>query len=211
MVAVNHKKINNSLFVMLICFFAANMFNNSFFGSFSYLIVDYFFPANLSFKYRFFKTLFILILSILFLKIGTLLPDIDNKGSVLGSKLYNMGIDIESYIGHRTYTHSIWLVLILFVLGKFFVPFRFMFFGVLVHIFVDSFSKAGICFVYPLKKYIHYNSGAFVADGHRYKLYTTGSDREYLIVKYVKIICIVLSVYFFFTGGFSNLFGWLVG
>lgn len=109
--------------------------------------------------------------------IGTLLPDIDNPNSLLGRFIH---LPIE----HRTWIHAIYLYLIPAVLGWLVHPaFSWLFFGVFVHLFWDSFSAAGNCWLYKLvSDYREYPGGAKVKKGHKLKLYRTGEWSEYLLV-----------------------------
>ena len=68
-------------------------------------------------------------------------------------------------------------------------------------------SAAGICFLYPVKRYKEYSNGAFVAPGHRIKLYRTkdGSEQRFVILVII-VSCIVCFVDYL---GFVNFFNWI--
>lgn len=78
--------------------------------------------------------------------LGLLLPDCDNAESFISKIIYIP-------VGHRTWTHSIWPILCLFILGIFWHPITGLAFGMLIHIFFDALSVSGICWLYPLTKY----------------------------------------------------------
>lgn len=105
---------------------------------------------------------------------GVLLPDIDSPYSTLGRKLYIP-------LGHRSWLHSIWLVLV-FAIGSIWVRVLwFLAFGIFVHLFFDSFSRSGIRWFYPFKGH------------HRIKLYRTSSVSEYVCVGIVVAMAILYS------------------
>ena len=120
-----------------------------------------------------------LFVGLILLMFGSLLPDIDSKSSVLGRFLY---VPVQ----HRTWTHSVWFVIPLLLLGIIHPVLRFIWVGCLLHILADEFSRGGVCFLYPVHTYKRYDSGAFVARGHKVKLYHTGQKSE--------IICVVCFV-----------------
>lgn len=108
--------------------------------------------------------------------IGTLFPDIDNPKSKLGRY-------IHLPFKHRTWIHAIYLYLIFAVLGWFYHAFAWLFFGVFVHLFWDSFSAMGNCWFYKLlSDYREYPGGAKVKKGHKLKLYYAGEWSEYVLV-----------------------------
>lgn len=108
--------------------------------------------------------------------LGTLLPDIDNPNSILGKILH---IPIK----HRRWLHAIYLYLPIAALGMIHPIFSWLFFGIFVHLFWDSFSAMGNCWFYKLlSDYKEYPSGAQIKKGHRLKLYHAGEWSEYLLV-----------------------------
>ena len=118
--------------------------------------------------------------------IGVLLPDVDNPNSMLGRFIH---IPVE----HRTWLHAIYIYLIPAVLGWFVHPaFSWLFFGVLVHLFWDSFSAAGNCWFYKLfSDYRNYPGGAKVKKGHKLKLYHTGEWTEYALLFCIVTITVI--------------------
>lgn len=90
-----------------------------------------------------------LFLSIPLLWIGALMPDIDKDNSTLGRFVPF----VESVIGHRTYTHTIWVFGLLSFLTIVFsnIWLGVFTFGYMSHLIQDSFSLSGIDWIYPFK------------------------------------------------------------
>lgn len=124
--------------------------------------------------------------------LGTLLPDIDNENSFLGRFIH---IPVQ----HRTWTHTIWCVILFAVLGIFIRPFMWLACGYFIHLFWDSFSACGVCWFYPFQKYISYGSGAMVKKGHILKLYHTGKTSEKIFVSINAIPGVMLLMYDIFV------------
>lgn len=133
------------------------------------------------------SSLLVLYLAVYF--VGTLLPDIDNPNSMLGRYIH---IPIE----HRTWLHAIYLYLIPAVLGWFVHPaFSWLFFGVFVHLFWDSFSAAGNCWFYKLlSDYKEYGGGAKVKKNHVIKLYHAGEWSEYVLLFIIVAVTVISFV-----------------
>ena len=132
---------------------------------------------------------------------GSLLPDIDSEDSTFG-KHFHLPVK------HRTWTHSIWPCILIGLLA---IPtpwFRWLLFGYLLHIAGDAVSAAGVCFSYPFKKYREYPSGAFVAPGHKCKLYRTRdkSEKRFVIIM---VLCSVLISALCWRG-FVNFASWVL-
>lgn len=106
--------------------------------------------------------------------LGSLLPDIDSKKSILGKFLHLP-------VKHRGVTHSVWALSILSILTLFCNPLFWLTLGYFLHILMDSLSAGGICWLYPIQKYREYPGGAKVAPGHWLKLYRTGETSEVVI------------------------------
>lgn len=129
--------------------------------------------------------------SILFLSFlyGSIMPDADVRGSMASRILY------IPMIGHRTWSHSIWPLLLLFGISyKFTYAYPFTI-GYFLHLLMDSVSAAGICWFYPVTTYKTYSSGAFVARNHRIKLYYTGKLSENWFVWTITGICVAILMY----------------
>lgn len=107
--------------------------------------------------------------------LGAVFPDIDTPTSMIGRRFNWL------YLGnqHRGFTHTLWALLILLGVGvgcyyhkPSLLPFWFAFtFGYALHLIEDSFSRSGVAWTYPFRRYINYNSGAFVKDGYFPKIY----------------------------------------
>jgi hypothetical protein len=149
-------------------------------------ILNYFYPESLCADFSMGVLNwwpFYLLCSLLLLILGSLLPDIDSEKSVLGRFLY---LPVQ----HRTWTHSIWFVIPFILLGFVHPVFRFLWIGVLSHILADEFSRGGVCFMYPVHTYKRYGSGAFIARGHKIKLYHTGERSETVCV----VVCVLCAL-----------------
>lgn len=108
--------------------------------------------------------------------LGVLLPDIDNPKSLLGRI-------VHVPVKHRRWFHAIYFYLPLLPLGFVHPMFGWLFFGVFVHLFWDSFSAMGNCWFYKiLSDYKEYPGGAQIKKGHRLKLYHAGAWSEYLLL-----------------------------
>lgn len=123
--------------------------------------------------------MFVLPICVAGLLLGSLLPDIDSKKSKLGRFVPF----VEDLLGHRTITHTIWVVLLLFI-GAYFSGSLFIWmtaFGYFFHVVQDSFSKQGVAWLYPLGEGYRSYGYAKVKQGFHIPLYRVGSTAEYLI------------------------------
>lgn len=100
---------------------------------------------------------------------ASVLPDADSPNTLASKWLRLPG-------EHRTWTHAIWVPALLLWAGTVLWPLTWFGGGWLCHVLCDSLSRAGVCWLWPLQRYVRYPNGAFVADGHRYKFYKTGRD-----------------------------------
>lgn len=83
--------------------------------------------------------------------IGSLLPDIDHPKSMLGSKVHPISDMINEFFGHRTLTHSICFVFIVYILTMFVslnVSIGYSL-GILSHIMLDLLTPSGVSIYYP--------------------------------------------------------------
>lgn len=78
------------------------------------------------------------------LVVGSLLPDIDTKSSLLGRHVPIL----PKLLKHRGFTHSLILPLVLFL----FDPTRALSVGMLAHLLLDAFNPDGIPILWPCKK-----------------------------------------------------------
>ena len=121
--------------------------------------------------------------------LGSLLPDIDSAHSMLGRHLHLP-------VKHRTWTHAIWIPLILFVAGFAFPPLWWVTLGYVLHLFWDGLSRGGVCWFYPISQYREYSNGAKVKKHHWLKLYSVGGFSENVVVTSIVILAFV-CVYFY--------------
>lgn len=145
-------------------------------------------------SYNWHFILYMSVCLILFL-LGAYLPDIDSPTSALGRY-------IPFPVQHRTWTHTIWVIVLLMVLSYFFRPLIWLTWGYFIHVFIDSFSRAGVCWFYPISKYRRYGNGAFVKEKHVFKIYRGGAPSEYVVMT---LIC-VLAVFVVYVGLKSHVY-----
>ena len=108
--------------------------------------------------------------------IGSLLPDIDHPNSEIGKF-------IHLPIKHRTWTHAIYIPVILFLLS---IKYKILFWlglGYFGHLFWDSFSSKGNNWLYPIKNKFHL------------KLYSTGNTSETIVTIFNFIFTIFLTIF----------------
>lgn len=122
--------------------------------------------------------------------LGSLLPDADSEDSILGRYVH---LPFE----HRTWTHAVWFPILITVLaGVFGGLLGALLWGTAVgywmHLAMDSLGRAGVCWLYPLNGYKRYDSGAFIARGHRLKLYRNGEASELVVVGLVLVLVALL-------------------
>lgn len=101
------------------------------------------------------------IISGVLLSVGSILPDIDSRNSLLGKSLPF----IPKLIKHRTITHSL-----LFIIGCYFINYYLMV-GCCVHLILDMMTKQGCPLLYPFNKKFRFPLAGFVkTDGKFEKL-----------------------------------------
>lgn len=116
--------------------------------------------------------------------LGVILPDVDSPYSMIGKKLH---VPVE----HRTWLHSIWFALI-FAVGSIWVRVLcFLSFGIVVHLFFDSFSRSGIQWFYPFPLRRKWGKKS----SHILKLYHTSQVSEYVFVGVVILLTVIYSVF----------------
>lgn len=136
---------------------------------------------------QYLPALVVIPLSIIFFYFGTLLPDIDSETSILGRYIH---VPIE----HRTWTHTLWIVIIFVFIGLTFRPILWLAVGYLLHLFWDNLSVGGVCFLYPMVGYRTYGRGAKIKKGHILKVYRVGSASEYVVIT-VLIMTTLFTLY----------------
>lgn len=133
------------------------------------------------------------LLSLALFLLGSLLPDIDSRSSALGRFVY---LPVE----HRTWTHAIYIPVLFCLIGIFWRPMFWLGMGYFLHLWFDSISTCGICWLYPYPGYIGFDSGARIKRGHWLKLYRTKSASEKVIIVFVYIL-FAASLYWGITSG----------
>ena len=122
---------------------------------------------------------------LIFVLVGSVIPDIDNPRSKLGKKLPVISHIIKYTLGHRGFFHSFWLLFIIPALIYFFVNKTIgiaIFVGYFSHLFLDSLTISGVKYFYPFP--------FFKISG----MVRTGSFME-KIFQFLLIISIIICVY----------------
>lgn len=91
---------------------------------------------------------------------GSLIPDIDEPNSKIGSKVTGLSKTTKSIFGHRTITHSflgvfIFGMIVKYLTGIFSLPdyiTTFFVLGYLSHLLGDMFTISGVPLFYPLRR-----------------------------------------------------------
>lgn len=127
------------------------------------------------------------ILSIPFVLVGALLPDVDHERSMI-NKFIPVTRIIPSFFSHRGFFHSIFPVLIILVLSVYF-DFWFVGFpvalGYLSHLLSDSLTFAGCNFLYPFSRF---QIRGFISTGGVYEFFIS-------LVALVAIFVLILRVF----------------
>lgn len=134
--------------------------------------------------------------AVLLFWLGSLLPDIDSKSSMLGRRFHVPG-------PHHGITHTDWFLITLFLLS---VPgatrvLVFLWLGAALHLFLDGLSRAGRVRFYPFGKHkvISFSDGTpcvVRSDKHR-GLYKVGNPSELVVLGVIVGLsaCSVVSVF----------------
>lgn len=84
------------------------------------------------------------------------LPDIDESDSRIGRKIKPLSWFIEKTFGHRNVFHSVFPLIILFLLFFYFLRWNAAGIAFLIgyssHLFLDTFTYMGVGFLYPIYK-----------------------------------------------------------
>lgn len=107
--------------------------------------------------------------------LGLILPDIDNEDSVIGRY-------VHLPVGHRGITHSAYVLLPFLPAGFLHSAFWMLGLGMLLHIFVDSFSRCGISWFKPFSGYRRLPSGGKIKKGFHLTLYGDGLSETIVAV-----------------------------
>ena len=148
-------------------------------------VAEYFVPSYVT-KFTFCFWIVFLLLGVM---LGSCLPDIDSEKSILGRY-------IHLPFKHRTWTHTVWMFIPLVILSIVNPIFGCITYGYFMHLVVDTFSRAGVCWFYPFQKYIRYGNGAFVKKNHKLKLYRGGKMSEGVCVGILVSIFVVIMMYY---------------
>lgn len=127
--------------------------------------------------------------------IGTWLPDIDNKNSILGRFIH---LPIE----HRTWTHTIWVLILIFGISIWYRMLFWLGFGYFLHLCWDSISYGGVCWFYPISQYMTYPNGAKIKKKHIFKIYRAGKASEYVLIGVlatITVIIVAFTLYVYFV------------
>lgn len=132
--------------------------------------------------------------------IASLLPDIDEPNSIIGKKLPSLS-RIIGLGGHRNFTHTIWIPIVLLLLWLFAPSFiqpvvMGVFLGYTLHLIEDSLSLRGILWLYPITKWeINKTTGRPYKKGHHlYPVYyRTGSKKETIIRNVAMVVLIIVG------------------
>lgn len=120
--------------------------------------------------------------------LGCLLPDCDQENSIMGRMLYVP-------VRHRTWTHTIWCVVVFSLMGIAVPCFYWLAYGYTIHLFYDSLSKGGICWLYPISGYKIWASGAQVKKNHKIYLYRTGETSETILIMLISSVGVCMLIY----------------
>jgi len=92
----------------------------------------------------------------LFLGLGALLPDIDHPESKLGRVFLPIAYLLYNTVGHRSLTHSILFITILFFVSTIIWGMNTIIVGLMLgcvfHVLGDMLTPSGCCLLYPLNK-----------------------------------------------------------
>jgi len=97
-----------------------------------------------------------MILYYIFIVIGAVLPDIDTPYSFLGCRLKPFSNILYDTVGHRTATHSILIITILFFIGVLIWSMNTILVGLMIgsifHVVGDMMTPQGVAICYPVNK-----------------------------------------------------------
>ncbi|MBW1606030.1 metal-dependent hydrolase [Lactobacillus sp. Sy-1] len=153
-------------------------------------------------------------ISVLGVWIGAQMPDIDVKNTRI-NRFFGVFGFIFAIQKHRTWTHSIWSVLLMGAAAKSLPVFKLMeanfaninfqrvfywavFAGYLLHLIEDSFSKQGVRWFYPIT--VNDDSKKYRRTGSRrskWYFYQTGGPAEELFYLFSVLAIVYLSIMIF--------------
>lgn len=122
--------------------------------------------------------------------LGSLLPDIDMTTSTIGRILKPVSFILSKAIGHRTYTHDVFLNIILCVISMLYMKNNYimylplvtgLWFGIFGHLLLDSFTVNGLPVLYLFnKKNIHILP-------YKLRVYSSEDNAKYLTVLLIAV------------------------
>ncbi|UQS86203.1 metal-dependent hydrolase (plasmid) [Nicoliella spurrieriana] len=155
-------------------------------------------------------------ISVLGVWIGAQMPDIDVKNTRI-NRFFGVFGFIFAMQKHRTWTHSIWAVLlmggaanylpVLQMMNANFAAINFqrvfywaIFAGYLLHLLEDSFSKQGVRWLYPISVKGTYNKHRRAGSRRsKWYFYQTGGPAERLFYLFATLAIIYLSIMIFYS------------
>ena len=128
--------------------------------------------------------------------LGSLMPDIDHKGSTIGSRVKLLSTFLSNVFGHRGMTHSpivhMLITILLLTIGTslegytklLYISFVLgLFIGGLSHLLLDSLTVSGIPLFYP-----------FTKKKYRLAKLTTGKNEVIVTTTLIVITCLIIKV-----------------
>lgn len=92
-------------------------------------------------------------LYLLFVLLGSLLPDLDKRKSFMANKV-KFSYLIEKILGHRRIFHSIFPIIVLYFLFVYYLRLKVMGYGIIIgygsHLLIDSLNVKGVGFLNPV-------------------------------------------------------------
>lgn len=126
--------------------------------------------------------------------LGSILPDIDHRGSIIGKKFKITSTIVSKSFGHRTFTHAPLVYIVLFYIGlelnkyvdysirEFYISFiTGLFLGCMNHLLLDSMTVEGIPIFSPISK-------------KKYSICKFKTGKNEVIVQILLVIITILSV-----------------
>jgi len=141
------------------------------------VIKDFFIPKTLTTPVL---MILYIVAGVLLIWLGTIFPDCDQHTSMVGRV-------IHIPVAHRTWTHAVWIPT-MFLIASYWVPIlRWFVLGYIEHIWCDSLSVGGICWLYPITRYKQTGSGRYKR--HLCMFYHTGEITETIVMVLICVVC----------------------
>ncbi|AIY82530.1 hypothetical protein U729_1934 [Clostridium baratii str. Sullivan] len=158
------------------------------------LIVLNSFIENFLINYNIYYKIFLIVIYFYFANLGSLFPDIDLKSSFISKRHPFIAKHFGRHFRHRSFTHSLICVLILFLICKILISISSLnvaivsicygfLFGYISHLLLDLLTKEGIELFFPLKTNI------------KVFFIKTGSKAEKIFYKVLKVIVVFFVFY----------------